>query len=457
MNTLHDNLLRLTEIINSQESIKLYADEVFKLRTALANHLTNHEKIYISSEIKNKVQKEARAAWSSTKWGAIIMATGSGKSKIAVEEACDLITKDINIWPDILIVVPTEKLRDENWKEEFEKWGFIDSWDHIQRCCYASLDNYKDQTFDLVILDEGHNITINNSVFFYQNKIKSCMLLTATKPNDQTKKNILSSLKILPYYELALDQSVKLGLVAPYDITIINMTLDNIDKYIEGGSKKNRFFQTEKGQYDYLSGLLRAFPSKQGFLHRMRFIYNLKSKTQAAQMILEYVIPKELRTLIFCGSKEQAIRVCDRRFFSRSVLKKLAEPATPVKRNRYAADLIKHKNIMNHYEADKGYNDFKEEKINRLSCVNALNEGENITNLDVGFIVQLTSNELDLIQRTGRFIRYRPDHIGKIIILCVEDSVDKEWVDKALKNFNPASITKIELSRLRMGIETISF
>src|SRR6188768_819142 len=58
------------------------------------------------------------------KKGAIDAATGVGKSYFAIKECIDLVSKRPQA--KILLVVPTEELRDNNWKDEFEKWGAID-------------------------------------------------------------------------------------------------------------------------------------------------------------------------------------------------------------------------------------------------------------------------------------------------------------------------------------------
>lgn len=451
-------LSQIQDILDSSTSIKLHVDRVEELRIRLTDLLDDKEQTNLVNNIRARVQEEAdRALTQNNDWGAVYMATGSGKSKIAVDKAC--IVRHWNPTAKILLSVPTEKLRDENWHEEFVKWGAEDVWNYnLCRCCYASLNKYEGEEFDLVILDEGHNITELNSTFFEKNKVKRLILLTATKPSDWVKLDILRELKVHEVYSLTLDESVKLGLVAPYDITIITTHLDNTDKYIKAGRKDKPFFNTEKGQYGYLSARLTALPNKMGFIERMRFIYTLRSKTKAAKGILENVIPKDLRTLIFCGSKEQANELCEHRFYSKpSPPKKLPETATPAKKAKYAADYEKYQAALKEYQGDTSLTLFKECKIDQLACVDALNEGHNIPGLDVGFIVQLNSNELNLIQRIGRLLRYRPGHRGKIIILCVIDSIDKDWVKKATASLNASNITTIELSRLKMGLEKISF
>jgi superfamily II DNA or RNA helicase len=364
----------------------------------------------IQAEILPTVREENRAI--------VVAATGVGKSKVAVDYAKEICKKKKNA--KILIIVPTEKLRDENWLEEFVKWNAKTIWNqNVTRSCYVSANKLSDKEYDLVILDEIHNITENNAEFFVHNTAYKCVGLTATLPKDELKVQILKELGFKVVYELPLDKAVGLGLVSPYEITVIEVRLDDKEKYIKSGTKDKPFFQTELKKYNYLSLMVKRlmFSSnptakrnlKWKILDRMRFIYNLKSKTKVAEFLLEEIIPQEERTLIFCGGIDQAEHL-----------------------NQYSF----HSKKKNHEDFDN----FKAEKINRLSCVNALNEGHNIPNVDNGLIVQLNSKELNLVQRVGRIVRYRKGHIAQIYIVCAIETQDEKWVAKALEGFDKSSI-----------------
>lgn len=452
-------MTKIYDLLRYSDSIKDHIDDIEKVLRE--TEYSDSGRTSVSHAIRSRVQAEAGLALAENNtWGCIYIATGVGKSKIAINAIANL--DDSYQTPDkCLIVVPTEKLRDENWMEEFIKWDMLTHWEHtVQRCCYASLNKYKNEHFDLVILDEGHNITENNSEFFRNNTVHGCILLTATKPRDPIKLQILKDLKLNPVYELSLDESVKLGLVSPYDITIVTMQLDTRDKYIPAGSKAKPFMNTEKGQYGYLSKRLSAMPNQKGFINRMRFIYNLKSKTQAAKWLLENAIPKDLKTLIFSGSKNQADSLCEHRFYSKpSPPKKLDENKryTPLQLVKYEKAMKEYRESLPEFQGDKFFNKFKDGSINRLSCVNALNEGHNIAMMDIAFIVQLDSNQQNFIQRIGRTLRFRAGHRGKIIILCCEDTVDKDWVAKATVSLSTANITTVKLVNLQMEIEKLLF
>lgn len=369
----------------------------------------------MSKNLKREtLQEEALQAVINNKGSGILcLATGVGKSKIAIDY-CKLLYSDLKNDFKCLLVVPTEKLRDTNWADEFIKWKSKKIYNNcVKRTCYASFNKIKNEEYDLVILDEAHRITENNFKFFKNNKTKNVLGLTATYPKDDIKKALFEQLKLDIVYTVSLDEAVKEGVVAPYKIKIIELFLDDKDRYIQAGNKDKPFMTTEYGQYQYLSNMIQKIlysgkpPPQWLFLKRMHLIYNLKSKTEVAKKILDS-IPEEDRTLIFCGSISQAEELCKNSFHSQT--------------------------------NDINLNKFCNEEINKLSCVNALNEGINIPNLDSAVIVQLNSNELSTIQRIGRCIRHRPGHEATIYILSVVQTQDEKWVKKALENFNTNNI-----------------
>lgn len=407
-----------------------------------------------ASYIKTKVQDEAEEAWMDKKWGYITAATGVGKSKMAINiiEKCYNIFKAKGIVPKILLVVPTENLRDSNWPDEFKKWGKEYLMEFITGICYKSLPTVKDQHYQLVILDEWHNITPLNSSYFYYNKTDALLALSATKPRDLLKLEVAAKLKMTEVFKVTLDTAVKLRLVTPYQLTVISVPLDDTDRYISPNKKNSQFKATEVYRNSYLSGLIEEYKKqlkgmfqmdadfnivkpkfsdrvlrsmiKDLALKRMHMIYNLKSKFKAAQYILSQ-FDKDERILTFCGSIEHADALSENGQTFHSKLK--------------GKDRGKH------------LDSFKAEEINRLTCVNSLNEGQNISNVDTGLIVQLNSNELHTIQRIGRALRYRPGHTAQVIILCAEGTQDEVWVKEALSSLESNNIRWIKLGELQDG------
>jgi superfamily II DNA or RNA helicase len=407
-------------------SILTYIDKIEALREKITEPLAIEEFV---NKVREKVQHEAIQAVIDNNGGMIAMATGSGKSRVAVELAkhyADMLENEC-----FSLIVPTEKLRDENWKEEFSKWGAESLWKRTKSLCYASASKIHGGEFDLLILDEGHNITDLASEFFINNEIKRTVLLTATPPDGKEKTDILNQLEIKLVYQLTLDQAVRLGFVAPYKITVLYVPLDNVTKNIPGGTKTKPFMTTEAATYSYWNRRVQQCfgnttpqgkaKMKFAILGRMQFIYKLPSKTVAIKFLLDKVIPPNDRTLIFCGNIEQAEEVCPTWYHSKS--------------------------------SDVAYKAFKNESINRLSCVKAVNEGHNFPGVDSGIIGQLNSKEKDLVQRIGRLIRYRAGHEAHLYIIVSEGTQDTVWLDNAIENFDQSKVEHIRFTNFKAQIE----
>lgn len=372
-------------------------------------------------EIKSRLQKEVLDTINEHNGkGIIAIATGGGKTKIAIDYCKQIVKENPNA--KILVVVPTRVLRDNEWESEFVKWKATTILrKNVRKECYISINKIENEEFDLVILDEVQNITVNNSKFFQSNKVDKIIGLTATPPKEKEKKEILQSLNLNVIHYTGLDEAVEIGLVAPYELTLISTNLNRTKAYVLAGGKNRKWYTTENRQYEYLDydiqkakyrGVSNAI-MKMKYLNRMRFIYNLKSKEAVAKYVLDNIIPKDERTLIFAGSIKTAEALCSYTYHSKTD----------------STDLDK----------------FRNGEINRLSAVNALNEGVNISNVDNAFIVQINSKERHLIQKIGRILRTNGDHRGKIYLLYVEGTVDEKWMHEATKELDKTDVRYIKI------------
>lgn len=394
------------------------------------------------NEIKDEIQKQAHAIWlGSGAQGTVVAGTGFGKSRIAVMEVARLDSLGLLTDPDdVLIVTPTEKLRDEGWPNEFKAWGqehLLEK--YVKPLCFASLKKEGHKRYKLVILDEIHRLTdlsatafketIDESLvqFVTENLTDSILGLTATIPDkdrDPEKSLIIS--KVAPVvFTYSLDQGVADGMIRDYSIRVILCPMDDEKKTIKAGSKTKPFMTTEAKQYEYMEKQIKKYhmlannpntKNRAGMekmamiatMARNRFIGNMPTKTAVAKKCLE-LIEAERRLLVFCADIAQ----CE----------ELMAP------NTY------------HSKRDsEAYDAFCKMEINRLGVVDAANEGINFPELDWTLITKINSNSRVLVQRIGRNLRLGMDGNAIIWILIAQGTADEKWLADCLQEFDKSKV-----------------
>lgn len=384
--------------------------------------------------------------------GLILGATGIGKTKIAINfiDKCYKMYSSTNRATDkfkVLVVVPTEELRDNTWKEEFEKWNYNDIYfSSVETICYASLNKQFNKTYHIVILDEIHKITPLNSKFFFENgnKIYSIVGLTATNPRNLEKQEIITQLGLHVIAKITTDDAVEKKLIAPFEINVITCELNDFMRIIPVGPKTKQFMTTEKQYYNYISRQIRELeqviekykddpennpePTKQQYglikflrIQRYQFLASCQTKTTVASWIMNNYLPLTDKVIVFAGQQKQA------------------DNLTP--------------HIYHAASSDKYYRQFCNGEIRTLACVNMLNEGINIPGgVDSAIITQVNSNDLTLIQRIGRVVRLKPDNpdfVAKVYVIVAVGTVDWEWWMKCSIGFDTSKITIKDINELK--------
>tara|TARA_R110000765_G_scaffold26628_5_gene64921 strand:- start:5829 stop:6161 length:333 start_codon:yes stop_codon:yes gene_type:complete len=104
-------------------------------------------------EVKDRIQKEGVNKWYRAGCrGSIEYATGVGKTKVGILAAGWLVKH----MPEasILILTPTQTIRDSAWRDEFRKWGAMGVFENNVECiCIQSAYRLKGKHYDLVIAD----------------------------------------------------------------------------------------------------------------------------------------------------------------------------------------------------------------------------------------------------------------------------------------------------------------
>ena len=85
--------------------------------------------------------------------------------------------------------------------------------------------------------------------------------------------------------------------------------------------------------------------------------------------------------------------------------------------------------------------DFNTKKIDNLFAVGMLQEGQNLTDIEAGVIVQLDGQERAFVQKFGRSLR-ATDPIQ--FIFYYKDTRDTEYLENVLEGINEEYITEVD-------------
>lgn len=379
-------------------------------------------------KIKDEEQRKALNSWAKAGFkSSVIAGTGFGKSRVGVMAIAHTL-KNSTTEDKALVLVPTTQLQDQ-FKEEIIKWGHELILDKVDIICYQSAHKIIDESYCIVVCDEVHlGLSPIYRTFFTQNTYDKILCLTATLPEEEEYKDLLLQLAP-PAYTISLDQCVAKGLVAPYKIYCVPVTLTSDEqieykaantlfvrmKYILGGH--NAFQNAQmilSGKMDGNKGAAAQFYN--AIRGRKKVVQHAEFKIDKAVEIVNKYENKKILT--FSGSNNFTDLMCD---------------CIDYDSNSNAAVYHSKKTKK---QRDKALKDFKNGDVNVLCSTKALNQGFDIQKAEVGIIAGLDSKVLPMIQRIGRLIRKDGDKIGKIYILYVQDSQEEKWLNNAIKGLN---------------------
>lgn len=317
-----------------------------------------------------------------------------------------------NKYKSVLWLVPDSKTRDEGLPEEIKKWNFKLN---ITAICYNSLKKYVNREFDLIVLDEVQMLSEPRYEYITTIKYKKLIAMTGTVSNKSEKLDILfNKLGLKLVYRYSTDNAVKNKDVAPYRINVIELPLRTTNdlevKYKDKSTNTQRSFKTsEQKSYDNISNRITQATGKRKMMlaiERMRFLNTLDSKI--AFIKKHIALNSDKRILIFVNTQEMAEQ-CSRYYF--------------------------HGN-----STDKWYNEFQKGNINHLVLVEKGATGHTYQNLDGCLLTTINSSNL-LQQKIFRTILFRENYTANIDILISKNTIQKEWITKALENLDQKNIT----------------
>lgn len=362
-------------------------------------------------ELRNQIQQQATQKIHLHNFRGIInVAPRVGKSKIV----CDAINI-FKVPQTILITVPYNSIQ-ESWTTELNKWGVNIPIAIINQRSLAKESDLN--MYDIIICDEVH--TLSNAQIAILQEFNGPILGVSGSISKETEKQLRQELGLKTIFKYTLEEAVKDGIVANYEINLVPVTLDNKDKYIDAGNKTTTFKTTEYLNYQYLTEQFNKFKraawnnpkmnavKMQYASKRANLIYNSKTKLEAVSKI----IAKFDRCLIFTARTEIADQLGSG-YHSKSTPEVLES--------------------------------FMSGTINKLAVCEMTNMGITFPNLKVGIFHQMKSSEESAIQKVMRMCNMEDDAIAQIFITYYANTVDEEWIKKALEGLDPDKIKILSL------------
>jgi superfamily II DNA or RNA helicase len=339
---------------------------------------------------------------------------GVGKTKICLEYINYLSSTRV-IPLKTLVIAPKVSIH-ASWKDEIIKHGYEDSNLDVTYGTYLSLSKRNLSNYDLIILDECHNLLRKHDTAL--SNYKGCIVgVTGTPPKVASSEKGEMVAKHCPIrFTYMVDDAVSDGILNDYMIYVHMLDLDTRKNYFKK-TKNGGYYTSEYEDYMYWC---RAIDSANGQrelqmkrILRMKGLMGYPSKEVYAKELLNYINDK---VILFANTKDQASRLCSYSYFS------------------------------GNKSSESNLTKFKSGDIFKLACVLQLNEGVNIPDLKQGIIMHSYGNERKSSQRLGRLLRLNPDETGKIHILCYRNTVDETWVKSALEDYDSSKVMWVSKS-----------
>ena len=250
--------------------------------------------------LRDKRQAEfADMWWNHGKFGILNLCPRFGKIRTTIN-----ILKKMKPDCSILIAYPDNKIK-QSWIEDFEEMKYEN--DNITYTTHLSIHKHTGTEFDIVVIDEIHLIS--------EAQIGACVDLFSINDNilgltgtlsRWTKRTLRDDLSLSVIAEYPIEKAIEEGVIVDYQITVVNVPLDNVVRN-EYGKKKIK--KTELQQFKYLTGTINRMMYSGGNtmfmrLARMRLIQSSLAKLNKTKQLLQQY--KDERVLVFCGTTKIA-------------------------------------------------------------------------------------------------------------------------------------------------------
>ena len=393
------------------------------------------------NQLRHKRQEEFAEIWLKTRFGILYLCPRFGKIKTALNAIA--LTGLAN--PRILVIHPIETIK-KSWIDDIEKWGY--NLDCFSFTTTASLWKLAEtpRVFDIIIMDEVQmfspaNLQEMKALIDFGNK--NVLGLSGTI-SAQTAFDLRQVLGLPIVAEYPIELGIKEKVITDYKINVIMTDLNSSSKYIVPSKKYPNFKVSEAERYKYLTEKMesikaevkarndlmveRAYakgqlPDYEDFervdlgllpLQRMHILKKSQAKLETTKKLMQRFAGE--RMLIFCGVTEIADSLGVPVFHSKN----------------------KDIEVKDAFCRGEG---------NALATVDMFEAGVTIKPINRAILNSFDSNPENLAQRISRLTGFEydsPEKVAMVYIVCT-NTVERDWLDKALEFFDLTKVTYYEL------------
>lgn len=397
--------------------------------------------IKIPNEYKLRdYQEEAIEKWVENRYRGIFdMATGTGKTLTALG-AIARISENLKGKLGVIIVCPFQHLVEQwvedivkfnikpiigysyspqkNWKNRLKLAVQTLKYDDINSffcfiCTNATFSNEEIQKLFkrikkplLLIVDEAHNLGATNirKTLTEQYTYRLALSATFDRHMDEEGTSILYNFFGKKIIEYSLGRAIEEKMLTPYDYypIVVYLTERELNEYNELSKKiKKETRIDEKGKV-YFSKL-----GEMLLIERSRIVAGATNKIKTLKKELQKY-KEENNILVYCGAtnilrEEEDSSITDEKDIRQiDAVKKMMYRELKMKVDRFTAN----ESIKERMEIKDR---FISGKIQAIVAIKCLDEGVNIPDIKIAFILASTTNPKEYIQRRGRVLRIAPN------------------------------------------------
>lgn len=353
--------------------------------------------------------------------GTSIAATGLGKTRIGIMAIESILNASEN--NKALVIVPTENLRDNEWLNEFRKWGLAHLLPRVEFMCIQSAYKLSNQKWSIVVVDEVHTtLSYTYRNFYEYNSWEAIYCLTATPPENEEYREYLESFAPI-LIKTDLRKASKLKLVSKHRVYNLGVSFTALEalQYQRVDKLYNQAAANLGGVYNAFANATKWRRSRDRdkakwanifyttMQKRKQICYNAINKVKLTDEIIKKFSTR--KALVFSESIE----------FAEKLQEALGD------------ECVTFHSKLSKKERDEALKSFADGRTKKrvISSVKALNAGLNVPECSLGICAAGSSKALDNIQRKGRTLRRTDDDKEAIYInLYVKGSQELKWVRK---------------------------